>query len=285
MHKSLPIVVLAAAVLVLVGLAVAGEPAGLGREGAPPAVRGEGPPPPPDREGQGEGPPWRGEHSGMRGRIPPMFRDLTDEQVEKILEFVGQYMPWWLEELQQMRTKEPDRFRMLCRKLRFEVTQLQRLKERDEEAFKKAIEERRLRRQAAELAARIRTTQDAGARAPLVEELRSTLDRMFEFEMVTHEAQIRGLEERIESLRRDLRERADHRREIVEQRVRDAIEGKPEPRWPPPGMEGPPPGGPGGPPPTGGPGGPTPPRPAGPEAPPPGPGAPPPAPEAKPPVL
>lgn len=216
MHKSLPIVVLAAAALVLVGLAVAGEPAGPGREGAPPAVRAEGPPPPKaredredrddreQREGQGEGPPWRGEHPGMRGRIPPMFRDLTDDQVQKLLEFVGQYMPWWLEELQQMRTKEPDRFRMLCRRLRFEVTQLQRLKERDEEAFKKAIEERRLRRQAAELAARIRTTQDAGARAPLVEELRSTLDRMFEFEMVTHEAQIRGLEERIESLRRDL---------------------------------------------------------------------------------
>ena len=52
---------------------------------------------------------------------------------------------------------------------------------------------------------------------------------MFGLELATHEAHIRGLEERIKQLRRELKERAEHRREIVEKRLKEALEGKPEP--------------------------------------------------------
>ena len=44
--------------------------------------------------------------------------------------------------------------------------------------------------------------------------------------MVTHEAHIRGLEERLEDLRAKLQERADHRREIVDQRLQEALKPK-----------------------------------------------------------
>jgi len=175
----------------------------------------------------------------MRGREPAIFRDVTDEQVENILAFVRKYMPWRVESLQKMQESEPEQFRQLCRRLRFEVSQLLHLKDRDEAAFHKAIEERRIRMRAAELAQRVRETRSPQEREALVQELRGVINEMFELEMATQEAHIRGLEERIEQLRRELRDRAEHRREIVEQRLREAMEDRPEPREPGPGKRGP----------------------------------------------
>lgn len=242
--RHLPLIVgLAVAWLAWAAAAPAGEPGAAPAAKPPkpaPSMSDEGPPPPPPPglpPGEGE-PGRRGDQRPPHGRIPPIFRDVTEDQIQKILDFVAKYMPWRQEELREMRAKDPQRFRMTCQRLRFEVAQLLRLKESDEGAFQKAIEERRLHRQAADLAARLRTTDDPKAREELTRELRKTFDRIFDLEMVTHEAQIRGIEERLEVLRRDLRDRAEHRRQIVEQRVKDALEGRPDPAARPPG-EGP----------------------------------------------
>ncbi len=82
---------------------------------------------------------------------------------------------------------------------------------------------------AVDLAAKARTAEDPQEKEAFTKELRKVIDRMFGLELATHEAHIRGLEERIEQLRRELKERAEHRREIVEKRLKEALEGKPEP--------------------------------------------------------
>ena len=205
------------------------------RRGPAATDRQPGSPPPPHRQygprslrpPEGERP--RYEERRRSGRSPSIFREVTDEQIETILAFIDKHMPWRREALEEMRRSEPERFRLLCRRLRFEVAQLQHLKGRDEAAFRKAIEQRQLRMRAVDLAAKTRTAEDPQEKEAFTKELRKVIDRMFGLELATHEAHIRGLEERIEQLRRELKERAEHRQEIVEKRLKEALEGKPEP--------------------------------------------------------
>jgi len=237
MRRRLRVLVLAAALVVAWSPAMAGQrgpepvpdkpgrgPSGMDRRPGPPAHRPEGPrshrPPAGERARPGERRPF--------GRGPSIFREVTDEQIDEILTFMKEHMPWRLEGLQKMRESDPQRFRQFCRWLRFEVTQLLHLKERDEAAFRKAIEERQLKMRAMTLAQQIRKTADPRKKEELTGRLREVLNRTFDLELTTHEAHIRGLEERIEQLRRELNERAEHRREIVEKRLHEALQGKPD---------------------------------------------------------
>ena len=232
MRHGLTVLALAAALVAASSLAMAEEngskPAPDGPRRGPggmqkwPGSRVPRPARPPDGER-----PRPGEH-GPFGRGPSIFRDVTDEQIETILAFMKEHMPWRLESLQKMQESDPERFRQFCRRLRFEIAQLQQLKGRDEAAFRKAIEERQLKMQALALAHKIRETEGTGEKDKLTQQLREVLNRTFDLELATHEAHIRGLDERIEQLRRELKERAEHRSEIVEKRLNEALEGKRE---------------------------------------------------------
>jgi len=230
MRYGLTVLALAAVLVAASGLAMAEEggpkPAPDGSRRPPggmqrwPGSPGSRPARPPDGER-----PRFGEH-GPFGRGPSIFRDVTDEQIESILAFMKEHMPWRLESLQKMQESDPERFRQFCRGLRFEIAQLLQLKERDEASFRKALEERQLKMRAMTLAHQVRQTKDARQKEGLTAQLREVLNRTFDLELATHEAHIRGLDERIEQLRRELKERAEHRSEIVEKRLKEALEGK-----------------------------------------------------------
>ncbi|MFO8013219.1 MAG: hypothetical protein R6X20_07930 [Phycisphaerae bacterium] len=167
------------------------------------------------------GPPRRGPPGGGRppfGRrhVPPMFQELTDEQVDEILAFVKEKMPWRYERLKAWQEEKPEFFRRMCRRLRFEIGQLKRLKKDNPEAYEAALEEHRLRARAAELAARARKAESEEAREKTKAELRGVLERLFDAERRAREAQIHELEERIAHLRRQLAERAEKRDRIID---------------------------------------------------------------------
>jgi hypothetical protein len=197
------------------------------------------PPPPPGKEARDRDRD-RDEGPGRQGaaRVPPMFRDITDEDVAKIMAFVGENLPWMKSELEKMRDSDPVRFRQECRHLRFDITQLERLKAADPDAFKGAIEERRLRYEARELAVKVRAATDPKDRDALTAQLRKLVDNLFEIETATRNAQIRQIESRLENLRKELKERETQRPEIVSKRVDDMLKGRPES---PSSPEGPPP--------------------------------------------
>jgi DNA anti-recombination protein RmuC len=93
---------------------------------------------------------------------------------------------------------------------------------------------------------KLRAAQDPAAKEALTAELRGVLNHMFELEMVTRETQIRGLQERLESLRKEIDQRAAHRAEIVEQRLQEMLKDRPpEERSPEDRPDGPPDDGPG----------------------------------------
>ena len=178
----------------------------------------------------------REDDEGRRGmRVAPMFRDVTDEDVAEILKFAGEHMPWMKADLEKMRQSDAGRFHQVCRHLRFEIAQLERLKEQDPDAFRRAIEEKQLKFRSQELAAKVRAAADPKEHDAQRGELRSVLDRLFDAETATRAAQIRQLESRLHALRKELQDRAASRREIVDKRIEDMLEVRPEsPRGPVP---------------------------------------------------
>lgn len=161
-------------------------------------------------------------------RIAPMFRDLTEDEITAIFAFVAENMPWLKPDLEKLRESDPDRFRQTFKHLRFEMGQLQELKERDPEGFRKAIEEKQLRFRVQDLATKARAAPEGKERDALVAELRKVVDRLFDVELATREAQMRQLEQRLESLRGELKQRAASRKDVINARVDDLLKGKRE---------------------------------------------------------
>jgi len=186
----------------------------------------ESPPMPPDpsvrTEGrQHEGRPGGAEEGpeGSRFRVPRLFRDATDEEITDILGFMKENMPWMHQEMEKLRQADPDRFRQVCRRMRFEIGQLRALKERNPEGFRQALEAKRLKFHSGVLAAKVRAAQSPEEREQLAAKLRKTLERQFQLETASQEAAIRRLEERIADVRKELQERAARRKEILQQRL------------------------------------------------------------------
>jgi hypothetical protein len=173
------------------------------------------------------------EHSGRGGPHempmgPGIFRDVTDQDINDVLQFTQQHLPMLHEALQQMRESEPARFRGMCRRLRFEITQLKALKQTDEAAFQKALDEKRLQFLARNLADRLRAAQDPAERDRLRTQLRETVGKLFDAELATREAHIGLLKKKLDDLRAELRQRADQREAIVRNRLEEMLEPEPQ---------------------------------------------------------
>ena len=227
-------------VLALVTLAAVVAAAAPGPDpDAPPPPPDAGPPdgpppqgqPPPHRGGPGEH--WRG-RPGMR---PGIFGPVTDEEIAQVLAFMGEFLPEIRADLEKMRDKDPQLFQAYMRRLRFEIRQLKSLRQQDEKAFQNAIEEKRLRHQSRDLAARWRASTDAAERDRLRAQLREVVGKLFDAELVTREAHLKRLEEQLKRLREELKASGTRRTETIEERLERLL----NPPARPSDEEGPPP--------------------------------------------
>jgi len=176
------------------------------------------------REGRGSG----SQDGRTAVRVSPIFRDVTDDDIADIMKFIDANMPWYRPDLDKMRESDADHFRQVCRHLRFETAQLRELKEHDPEGFRKAIEEKQLKFRAQDLAAKARAATDPRERDGFMEQLRQVVQRLVDAEVATREAVIAQLEQRLDALRQELKDRAAKRDEIVKARIDDMLKGKKE---------------------------------------------------------
>ena len=86
-----------------------------------------------------------------------------------------------------------------------------------------------MRFRAQDLATKARAATDATERAAFTEELRKVLDKLFDVELATREAQAAQLESRLGALRAELKTRSANREQIVKTRLDDMLKGKKEP--------------------------------------------------------
>jgi len=198
-----------------------------------------GPPPPPKPE---EGCPDSSKLPCPWG--PGVFRDATDEEIKDILAFTAENLPLVHEELVQTQTSDPDRFRQMCRRLRFEIHQLKALRASNEEAFHKAIEVRQLEGHIRKLAAALRQSKDSAEREPLKNELREALRKRFEADLFARRARIQYLEAALKRIRQDLASREAQREEILAKQLEEACSDPPSSEPAGPSPDDPPPDGP-----------------------------------------
>ena len=157
--------------------------------------------------------------AGIGEHNPAMFRDVTDEEVNDILAFTRENMPEVNAELVKMRDSDPSHFKQMCRRLRFEIRQLRELKTSNPEAFAKALEEKQLQAHARELAQSFRKSSDPAERDRLKTELRTTLQKLLDAELITKRAQVRRLEDNLKRFRDELQERETHRDDVVNKQI------------------------------------------------------------------
>jgi hypothetical protein len=194
-----------------------------------PAAGGSGGP-----GGPGGGPPMPAMKGPADGggrdmfRTAPIWRDITDEDVAQIMAFVDENMPWMKAELEKQKETNPAQFKMVCRHLRFDIDQLKALKAADPEAFKNAMEERKLRAEAADLATKVRAATDEKERTALKEQLRVVIGKLFDKELEVRNAQIAQIEKRIEGLRKELKDRQAVRGDVVATRLEQMLKAPPE---------------------------------------------------------
>jgi len=216
---------LAALVLAASVAPAAGGPAP--EEGtAPPTGQPPGPPPGP----QGGPPPGEGGWRPFRGSS--MFRDATDKEIEEILAFTAEHLPPVHAELKKARESDPDRFRQMCRRLRFEIRQLQGLRSWNEEAFRKAIEERLLETHIRELAETYRKTDNAADRERLKRGLREAIQKRFEAELIARRAQVQHLEGALKHIRQELADRESRREEFIDRQLEETSNPPPKAETP-----------------------------------------------------
>jgi hypothetical protein len=165
---------------------------------------------------------------GIAERNPAMWRDVTDDDVNDILAFTREYLPAMNADLVKIREADPAHFRQVCRRLRFEIRQLRALKADNPEAFGKAIEEKQLQVRARDLAATIRQTTDSAEQGRLRQELRSVLQRLLDAELVTRTAQIHRLEQALQRVRDEMRERQTNRDAFISKQLEDIIKAPPD---------------------------------------------------------
>jgi hypothetical protein len=224
----LAIVMIAAALIASPAFIQGGGPGG---PGGGPGFGGGAPPPAGkgarDRDDEGGGP-----RGGSRG-VRPMFGAVTDEDIAQIMAFVNENMPWMKADLEKLRETDANHFRQFCLQLRFDIAQLQKLKDSDPEAFKNAIAERQLRHNAMELAAKVQAAADPKQRDALKEDLRKLVGQLFDVEIAARTAQIRQIETRLDALRKDMKDRVAAREDVVKMRVEEMLKGG-KPEGPPP---------------------------------------------------
>lgn len=157
---------------------------------------------------------------GAQGRI---FGPLSADQIEDILGFTGEHLPELREHLLRLQAKDEQEFRVTMRRLRFDIRQLRRLKDRDEKAFRKALQGKQLRWRSQTLADRFHRATDADKRRELRKELREVQAQLFDAQLVAQKAHLERLQERIKQFRERLEKQRQQRDEIIEERLRRII--------------------------------------------------------------
>jgi Spy/CpxP family protein refolding chaperone len=203
---------------------------------------------PPPRDGQSrEGRAPRGEwrsgdwrrgdsdraHGGMRpgshGDQDPGY-NLTDEQIEQILEVVEDYRPEMAEQISEMRERDPQRAEQLLRRAMMFVRPMVQMKQVDPEGYELHLRDAKLDRESRELARRVRAA-DGREADDLRAQLREVVAQHFDVRQRIRERKLAALEKQIDELRTQIETRAESRDQLVDQRYGELTGQSQRPEW------------------------------------------------------
>jgi len=185
-------------------------PFAAGARQAPPA--GEEPRPAAKAQPGGEG---RRGGAGMR-------REITDEDINRIVATARDIDPAWAEGLEAMRAKDPAELRQRIGTQSRMLIGLSWMRERQPELYKARVEDFRMQRQIRAAGERLKQAKDAGdaaAEAAALVEVREAAQQQFELDMKARAYELvameKGLKEARRKLQTDIKDREARLNEVV----------------------------------------------------------------------
>jgi hypothetical protein len=176
------------------------------------------PKPPPQPEASARG-------SGDDGRRMGGRRELTEQDMDRIVQTARDIEPAWGDALQAMRAEDPTRLRQRLGAQTRMLIGLAAIRDRQPELYRARVDDFRLQRQlrgAAERAIKAREAADADAEAQALVEVRELARRQFELDMKARAYELLAMEQALKDARRRLQEDIAQR-DMRLQEVLDAV--------------------------------------------------------------
>lgn len=158
---------------------------------------------------------------GRRGGAG-MRRDITDQDIDRIIATARDIDPSWAEGLEAMRAKDPAELRQRLGMQSRMLIGLSWMRERQPELYKARVEDFRMQRQIRTAGDRLKQAKDAGdaaAEAVALTEVRQAAQQQFELDMKARAYELiameKGLKEARRKLQADIQDREARLNEVV----------------------------------------------------------------------
>ncbi len=176
------------------------------------------------REGEGR--------NGPRPPNPPMPpRQLSDEEVAEVLEFLRGWDPYRVQRLEQFRERNPHDYMRTLQESYFEMKRVQEMQKSNPEAFEEMKKERGLEMQSFQLGEQIRKSEDAAEKDKLKADLKPVLEQLFDVREKHKDQEIARLEEDLKRLKEQVEKRRKNKESVVERRLRELSGEQPDDDW------------------------------------------------------
>lgn len=155
---------------------------------------------------------------------------LEPRQEAKALEFLRQYFPHELEELQRARREKPFAYADRLREAFFEAAELEELKRLEPQDYALRVERMKERADVRRLAMETKKAPPE-RRAALEKELRKKLGRVFDRRQLELEDELREVEERLIEFREEVRLHKISRYAVIQERLAEYLRAAEPVRW------------------------------------------------------
>lgn len=142
---------------------------------------------------------------------------------EKSLEWLKEEFPEKYEKLMQLKEEKPHKFRMQAMRLRKRLGMLNRLKKEDPKAYEMSKELFRLEEEVRELAENYKKAETLQQRDEIKNEIQEILDEAFNLKLTLGKRRLQNLEGKLAELQEFLRNRKEHKEEIITRRLEELL--------------------------------------------------------------
>jgi len=147
--------------------------------------------------------------------------EFTEEDIARVLEWLEKNEPETLEKLERLRDREPDAYYHFLRELFGKMEHMEKMKEHDPEGYARMNEMHKLDRKIWELVKKQKESKTKEESEKIISQLKEALSRLFDLKQAQHKAEIEDLEKEVAKLKEFYQKNQDHKKEIIEERLKE----------------------------------------------------------------
>lgn len=155
-------------------------------------------------------------------------RELSEEEIDKVIEWLEKHEPETLEKLEQFREREPEAFYHFLREMFEKMQRMEEMRERDPQGYERMMETRKLEKQVWEQVEKYKHSMKPEDKKAIEAKLEEILSRLFDLKQAQHKAEIEQLEKEVTKLKEMYQKNLEHKKEIIQERVKE-LTGKKRP--------------------------------------------------------